>query len=133
MRIFSRIAILLSVSFFLAFPTLAENVTVPAGRSSPIGGMILFNKLDCSYLAKPKVTISTPPQHGSVRVEWSRVKMTKARSPTKCIGKTFQGMVVIYTPYKGYHGPDAVKIGLSSVYHGTSSYYHAFKFDITVR
>ena len=132
MRKYSRSIAIAFLMLCFGFPARAENVTVPAGRSSPIGHLMIYNKFDCGYGAKPKVTISRQARHGIVRVEW-RLGVMGSKRAGRCRGKKAYGMVAWYTPKAGYHGPDHVTIGLRSVYHGTSSYYHAFKIDITVK
>jgi hypothetical protein len=53
-----------------------------------------------------------------------------------CKGKPVKGMLVTYTPHKGFHGTDLVKFRLtgSGVYPGaTLSLGRSFRYDLTVK
>jgi hypothetical protein len=109
---FTRIALIL-LSFLATTLAQAETVrgTVPANKSTVVG---FFNVLSgegstCQQPQKPEMQIVTAPQHGSVTFRWARHKWNGMRSACKGVGVA--GMEIIYTPARGYHGPDRFKIG----------------------
>ena len=106
----SLLAVLLAIASFLpAFA--AETRTVAANRSSPIFFYYTYMGDTCGYGSKPKFTALSGPEHGTVTARWQAYKMgTGARN---CKGKPMKGMLVIYTPDKGYHGPDVVRFSLT--------------------
>lgn len=89
---------------------MAEEVVVPSGRATPV---MQFSSIDsgCNAIGRPKPNVMRKPQHGTVTFKWGRGTLSEnARS---CAGKTTLVTYVIYTSDKGYHGPDAFKVGMS--------------------
>jgi hypothetical protein len=125
-------AAMLTIAF--AIPALAENKQVPANKSSVILYFVVYDPVTCAYGSKPKTRINLEPAHGKIRFEWFAYKMSK--DTRNCAGKFARGMLAIYTPFKGYHGPDEAKVSLigSGVYPGAGySLSRSFHYDITVK
>lgn len=91
----------------------AESVrgNVPANRSTVVGffNVISGERSTCQQPQKPTMQIVTAPLHGSVTFRWTRHKWNGMPGVCKNLG--IGGMEIIYTPAKGYHGPDTFKIG----------------------
>ncbi len=132
MRIFTFFAAF--AALFLSFSSYAhaDDITVAANRTTHIGQMSIYYQEDCGNPAKPTVTYSPKPAHGTIRVEWKAAALGK-KAKSGCAGKNAYGLSVWYTPNAGYRGKDYVKIGMRSVTYGTNSHYMAWKLNITVK
>jgi hypothetical protein len=107
------LAIAAAISCFIAWPAAAETIrgAVPAGKSTVVG---FFNVLSgegstCQQPARPTMIVEKAPQHGTVTFRWARHQWKGMRFSCKGVG--IGGMEIIYTPAKGYRGPDAFRIG----------------------
>lgn len=134
MRFLSKLflATLLAIASFL--PALGETRDVPAGRPSVIGFYYTYTRDTCSYGSKPKFKVTLAPEHGNVTAKWQGYKMGK--EARNCNGKQMYGMMIIYSPHKGFHGKDVVKFTLSGsgVYPGPAySIGRGFRIDVNVR
>ena len=89
--------------------SLAEDRTVPAGRSSPIDLFATAAKNDCSTSGKPTTFISRKPAHGTISFQWVATTMDKVFG--FCGSKPMKGMLTIYTPDKGFRGQDTATVG----------------------
>ena len=125
------LAVLAAASF--ALPAAAESLTIPANRPSHITFWYTYTE-DCFFGSKPKFKVTTEPQHGTVSARWQAYQMGK--DTRNCKGKPVKGMLVTYTPNKGYHGSDLVKFSLigSGVHPGAGySLSRGFRYDLTVK
>jgi hypothetical protein len=127
--------LLLATLLAIASPlsALAESATVPAGRTTVLGFWYTYNRL-CQYGSKPKFKITKQPEHGTVSASWQAYKM--GDDTRNCRGKFVKGMLITYTPHKGYRGTDVVKFTLagSGIYPGAGySLGSGFRYDLTVK
>lgn len=108
-----KLTTLALLASFLSQPADAstQRGTVPANRSTIVGFFHVLSGMgtSCQQPAKPKMLIEQAPQHGTVTFRWARHSWKEMRSA--CTGTTIGGWEVIYTPARGYHGPDAFRIG----------------------
>lgn len=91
----------------------AGSATVPANRSTELGFIAVATKQgSCSQPQKPKMTLLSAPSHGNVQFKWrhGEVEKFKSRCPNGVMG-----MAIIYTPERGYRGPDSFAFGVSYV------------------
>ena len=126
------LAILLILTF--SIQAFAEKREVPAGKSSIILYYVVYNPETCASGSKPQTKVNQQPAHGTIRFEWFAHKPTKGAY--NCNGTLVRGMLVIYTPNKGYRGPDKAKVSLigSGVYPGASyALSKTYWFDINVK
>lgn len=125
------VAALLALAF--SMPANAEDQTLPAGKTSHILYWYTYNDL-CNYGSMPKFKITRQPEHGTVSAKWQATKMgTEARH---CEGKYMKGMLVSYTPNKGYRGTDVVKFALIGSGLGPGTAYNlgrSFRYDLTIK
>lgn len=122
------------LALVFALPALAETRDVPANRSSVIAFYYTYINSTCAYGSKPRFRVSKQPDHGTISAKWQAYKMGK--ESRNCAGKPMRGMMIIYTPNKGFRGTDVVKFSLSGsgIYPGAGySLSNGFKFDINVR
>ena len=90
----------------------AEKRAVPANKTSSVGFFYFAAGLDhnCANSGRGKFKITKQPGHGSVRLEWRKVK---ADFQGGCKGKTMGGVAAWYTPEKGYRGDDEFVIRIN--------------------
>lgn len=129
-----KLAIASSISLLLISPALAETVkqTVPANRSTVLGGVSLFNKMNCSHGPTAKLKLKTPPKHGKVTFKKKVIKASSGR----CKGHDMHGTLIIYTPKRGYRGQDSFKSEYSYDKYATGSMdraYNSDTFKLTVK
>lgn len=124
----SLLAALLVVSGAAAH---AETYSVPAGESSV---MIDWANVDenCQTIGKPKAKIVKAPQHGKITFQWTSITLDKNYGT--CEGKHAKSMRVIYTPDRGYTGPDSFKVGatMPAYEDGSGSRYDGQSVDVMV-
>ena len=75
---------------------------VRANRSTILNRHVYYNGQLCSSGPIAQVKLKTEPKHGTVKI----VRSVWAPEKGKCKGKKFKGVDVIYTPKRGYRGPD---------------------------
>jgi hypothetical protein len=122
------------LSIVLAIPALAETRDVSANKSSAIGFYYTYAPDTCAYGSKSKFKVTQQPEHGTVTAKWQGFRMGK--ESRNCNGKQVYGMLVIYTPHKGFRGKDVVKFVLSgsNVYPGASySLGRGYKVNLNVQ
>ena len=102
------LAILLILTF--SIQVFAEKREVPANKSSVVLYSVVYDPETCGSQGRPQTKINQGAAHGNIRFEWFAYKMGK--SAYHCNGKPAHGMLVIYTPDKGYRGPDSIKFSL---------------------
>ena len=81
----------------------AEERTVPAGRTSGLYDFAVWDPSTCSHLGKITHRLTKPPKHGTVTTTWAVSHVESI--PARCKGK-IKGLLIYYTPKKGYRGPD---------------------------
>ena len=100
------------VSLLILFPGAAYaeslSTTVSANRTSPIGGFSIYDKANCRHGGKVDYRVKKKPEHGKVSVQFHKTKLGKGAG--KCAGRQASGMVVLYTPNRGYRGKDKVTV-----------------------
>lgn len=118
----------------LANTASADNVeaTVRAGKATTLSSFAIYNRANCGFAAKPKWTVTGGPAHGKVSVQWARIRLGQTDGDA-CDGKPAMGMLITYTPDRGYRGPDKFKIGFRSEIFGSMSYYNHVRYDLTVK
>jgi hypothetical protein len=133
MRSIFKLALVAAAALATASPALAESLTIPAGKPSHLGFWHTYNQY-CSYGSKPTFRITKAPEHGTVTASWTAYKM--GEDTRNCKGKYVKGMLITYTPHKGYRGEDVLKFTLSGsgVHPGASlSLGRGFRYDLTIK
>lgn len=82
--------------------------SVPANRSSRIYAFTVADPSTCASPGKPKMSVSSAPDHGTVTFGWGFMPAGKAFR--NCANGQMRAMGVIYTPNKGYHGLDSFSV-----------------------
>ena len=95
---------------FSAGVSLAEDLTVPAGRKSYLFD---FSNTDenCQSIGRSKGSVVTEPKHGKVSFEWVSARL--GEGTRFCKGKFAKVLRIAYTPDRGYRGPDHFRVGIS--------------------
>jgi hypothetical protein len=112
-----RLFIVASAIFFatLALSTGASAGTlegsVPANRTSLVHAYSVADPSTCASAGKPKMRVSTEPQHGKVSFKWGYVPAGKRFRG--CAGGRMRAMTVYYTPAPRYRGKDTFTVGYS--------------------
>jgi hypothetical protein len=132
-RIYSTF-IAAALSFLAAASAFAEDVVVPANRSTLLGVFRVGNSTTCQYGAKPKMRIVTAPEHGRIDFAWRMAPVTD-KGWGLCKGRSRYGMFVVYTPKAGFHGKDFVKIGITYQYYvsGQDTSYMSWQATLIVK
>ncbi|MCD2171802.1 hypothetical protein [Rhizobium sp. C4] len=84
---------------------------VSANKSTSLGffHVMADRSVGCQQPARPKMLVERAPQHGAVSFKWTHHSGNQVQSG--CKGVTVGGWDVVYTPARGYHGPDTFRIG----------------------
>ena len=97
----------------------AEKRVVAANKTSPVGFFYFAAGIsyNCMNAGRGKFKITKQPKHGSVHLEWRKLK---GDFQGGCKGKTMTGVAAWYTPEKGYRGNDefAVRINVPGLMPG---------------
>ncbi len=89
------------------------NVIAPANKTSIVLTVPSWDAA-CRFNGYPNLRVFEMPAHGSVTVEHlSHVYIPS--NAGSCAGKIVKGTSIVYTPSKGYHGPDSVGFGVFNV------------------
>lgn len=126
---------LVALAFLLALlgEASAETRNIPANKTSTIGFYYTYVRNTCNYGSKPKFKLTQAPAHGSVTAKWQGYRM--GQEAGYCAGKQVYGMMIVYTPNKGFQGKDAVAFDLigSGVYPGMGyDLSRGFRIDVNV-
>jgi hypothetical protein len=81
---------------------------IPANRTTRVHAFTVADFSNCTVAGKPKMTISTKPQHGTITFKWEFVPAGKIRN---CTNNRTKAMSVYYTPAPGFHGTDSFTVG----------------------
>ncbi|MDO6963752.1 hypothetical protein [Rhizobium alvei] len=110
-----------------------ETLSVPAGRSSVVGGFNVYNPNTCGTAGKPQMKVHSAPAHGSVSFKWVLTKFSDEF--TVCKGKPAHSMLIIYTPHKGFHGQDSFTWGARFESHevGSQTGYKTAEITVNVK
>ncbi|SHL55782.1 hypothetical protein [Roseibium suaedae] len=92
---------LIAVSLPASAKTISD--TVPAGRSTVVGSHAVYGP-GCVSGPIPDMKVKKQPEHG--RVEFRTKILQLSEKAGKCAGKKIKGTLIIYTPKKGFKGPD---------------------------
>ncbi|SFU07004.1 hypothetical protein SAMN05444141_107334 [Pseudovibrio denitrificans] len=94
------------IAFLLAGTSVAmaedHSGDVRANRSTIVNRHFYYNSQLCSSGPIAQVKLKKEPKHGSVKI----VRSVWVPEKGKCKGKKFKGVDIIYTPKRGYRGPD---------------------------
>ena len=85
--------------------------SVPANRPTRVYAFTVADPSTCASPGKPKMTVRKAPQHGKVTFDWGFIPAGKKFQ--NCASGQMRAMGVIYTPDKGYHGPDSFAVTYS--------------------
>lgn len=109
------------------------NGNVGANRSTKVYAFTVADPSTCASPGRPKMTISKPPQHGTVTFDWGFIPAGKRFQ--NCASGQMRAMGVVYTPHKGYRGPDTFAVGYSFASMGGYVYSGArtHKFNLQVK
>lgn len=88
----------------------AAEVTIPAGRESAIN-FVTGVTPNCRNIAKPKMTVVKAPEHGSVRFQWVKYKISNISK--LCDGRPAWGMAILFKPAAGFRGKDRFTYGMN--------------------
>lgn len=104
----TRIFLGAAIGFFLAGIALTgvarAETTLPANKSVMIYDFAVWHPSTCAHFGKPKYRVRTEPKHGKLHFVHGVSKSDNL--PSHCKGKV-KGLQVIYTPDRGYRGPDS--------------------------
>ncbi len=111
MRAPLKFAALATVFAMLACQTAsAAEVAIPANRESSIN-FVTGVTPSCRNIAKPKMKVVKEPEHGSVRFQWVKYKISNISR--LCDGKPAWGMAIVFKPQSGFRGKDSFTYGMS--------------------
>lgn len=110
MRISPKFAVVAIVSLLSLQTVHAAEVTIPAGRESAIN-FVTGVTPNCRNIAKPKMTVVKAPEHGSVRFQWVKYKISNISK--LCDGRPAWGMAILFKPKAGFHGKDRFTYGMN--------------------
>ncbi|PLX36301.1 MAG: hypothetical protein C0606_16550 [Hyphomicrobiales bacterium] len=105
------LGMLISLAFLAAGPAYAESakdVTVRAGRTTAVHGFIYYLLGSCSTALAVEPSIRTAPQHGTTK--FIRKQTVRPKDATHCPGRKVTAHYVLYTPKRGYRGPDSLVV-----------------------
>lgn len=135
MRFLSTAVAAVAAALLFLTPAIgAEKYTVPANKTS--GLTFIYHATgqgyNCQSSGRGKFRVVDEPKHGSVRLEWRKMK---GDFKGGCKGSTMNGLAVYYTPHKGYRGKDDFKVLLNvpGLYSGNtfnSGRHWSFKIDV---
>lgn len=80
-----------------------SRVNVRMNTSTAVGGMTVSDK-SCDTVSPPSPVVSTQPKSGQVTFTHGNMKLDPKK--TNCGGVPMVGLVVVYTPNKGFRGED---------------------------
>lgn len=83
---------------------------VKANRTSTIHYYAVFHPNTCAALEPPRLKVISVG-HGTVRGSIERLEITEGR----CKGFNVKGLVIYYTPDRGFRGRDRVRVNLVTV------------------
>ncbi|AXS39575.1 hypothetical protein [Breoghania sp. L-A4] len=123
------------LSFLFSQAALAETYsrTVKPGRTSAVGGYSVVHSDTCLNGPLPRYRIKTAPEHG--KVEFRKETWKFRNKSSRCDGKPVKGLVIYYTPNKGFRGKDSFKVENSRLRYsnGTLRVSTTSVYDITVK
>jgi hypothetical protein len=106
-----RSLLFIIIAVFVGLPSVAfaDDVVVPANRTSVISGFWVFGKQNCHHPGRLKNSVGRKPQHGKIVVKFEKRRIPKEVSGT-CAGRMSGVMLIYYTPDRGYRGKDAATV-----------------------
>ena len=107
-----------SLAAAMAGPVRAEP-TVPAGKTVVIFDLSQWIKSTCASTGKTPYRLINPPQHGTVKFVFGVSKLEQI--PAHCRGKV-RGVQVLYTPARGYTGPDGFDLEVKTLEYEGGNY-----------
>jgi hypothetical protein len=127
------IATLVSTAFIFSEPGLAQDISIQrfaiGGKKSIFDHYWSLN-LDCSSTWMD-VKMTKSPENGEAHLKEGAVVVSySATNPhVRCNGKSTKGMVLEFTPSKGYTGKDSIEVELIN----EAGQHSTFTYDITVK
>lgn len=79
--------------------------TVPAGKTTTVDAVFVFYEQVCLGGAVPEARLTKAPAHGKVTFGVANRGFSDPKHP--CYGKSYPGLIVQYTPEKGFRGEDS--------------------------
>jgi hypothetical protein len=137
LKIFLKLATAALVASLLSQTADASTLrrVVSANKPTRVGFFHVMASMavSCQQPARPRMLIEQAPHHGSVAFVWSHHPGNQIRNG--CKGVPVNGWDVVYTPARGYHGPDAFRIGAQYEQYlvGGGAGYHSDGFELLVK
>ena len=127
---------------FALLPALAAGGCQTAGGTAPATRVALaarpfklvhvyFLNPDCTSGGRIEIQVTSPPAHGRVAIHPATgyTVYPKANPRSQCNDRPTRGVDVIYTPSRGYDGPDSVEFrGI-----GPDGSLHLHRYDVLVK
>ncbi len=130
-----RLLCFTTLLFALITPATAEtkSLDIKANRATGIDFFAVYGEHTCYGAELPRLKIRKQPANGKIRFE--KYTHTFSEDSTKCPGAKIKGMVVIYTPNRGYRGDDTftVSYGYARYYGSGRMRQKSFKYNLTVK
>lgn len=79
--------------------------SVPADKTTTVDSVFVYYEQGCMGAAVPDARLTKAPAHGKVTFAVGSRGFNDKKH--RCYGKTYPGLVVQYTPDKGYRGEDS--------------------------
>lgn len=107
------IAVFTAIFLSFAPASSAEKRVIPANKTSAIGFIYYSTGLgyNCLNPGKSKYKVAREANHGSIRLEWRKMKGNFHRG---CKNTTMFGLAVYYTPHKGFRGNDEFVVRMTT-------------------
>ena len=97
----------------LGFAQSFNGSSVARGRSTELGFLAVFDTTTCARLGRTKVRVNQPPNGRVTTAPASRAFGAGQIRSSKCAGKPFSGVRVVYTPKPGFSGSETFSINVS--------------------
>lgn len=137
MNTFVKFSALALMTALLSQPADASTVrrAVSANKSTSLGFFHVMTNMGagCQQPARPKMLVERAPQHGTVVFRWTHHDGNQIKNG--CKGVPVGGWDVVYTPARGYHGPDSFRIGAQYTQYlvGGGDSYSSDGFELVVK
>ena len=106
----------LLLAAFAAQPAAAQSNpvegVVPADQSTVLSSHVLTSRSGCSGVQIPRMRVARRPAHGTISFRRESVPLDNIKP--MCAGRSATGIVVVYTPNRGYRGLDVFTISQRS-------------------
>ncbi|WP_037037577.1 hypothetical protein [Pseudovibrio sp. JE062] len=105
---------------------------VRANRSTIVNKHFYYNAQQCTSGPIAQVKLKKKPKHGTVKIVRATWSPPKGK---RCSNKKFKGVDIIYTPKKGYRGPDefSTKYSMPRYTQGSALNYYGDTYKVQVK